>query len=208
LRVPLIVRLPALLRSRSVVPRRVSDIVRLVDVTPTVLDLLGLPTLARNGDRQIDGVSLLDRMRGTRRTSELEAYAESLYLARFGWSPLKTMHDGRFKLIDAPPPELYDLERDPFEERNIYTERPTIADAMRRRLTQMSPSEPSDASDGLTPADELSPDARERLHALGYIGTQPLAASHPGDDRPDPKDRMRTSALHHRAEFRNCEEFR
>ena len=42
---------------------------------------------------------------------------------RFGWSPLKTLQEGRFKLIDAPRPELYDLDRDPFEERNIHAER-------------------------------------------------------------------------------------
>ena len=78
LRVPLIIRLPEILRSRSVAPRRVSDFVRLVDVTPTVLDLLGLTVLSSNGERPIDGVSLVDRMRGTSQTSELEAYAESL----------------------------------------------------------------------------------------------------------------------------------
>ena len=193
LRVPLIIRLPEGLRSRSVAPRRVSDLVRLVDVTPTVLDLLGLTALSSNGDRPIDGVSLLNRMRGTPQTSELEAYAESLYPARFGWSPLKTLQEGRFKLIDAPRPELYDLERDPFEERNIHAERPTVADAMRRRLTQLA--NESEAPDGLAPADELSPDARERLHALGYIGSQPLAASHPGDDRPDPKDCVGPSGI-------------
>ena len=99
---------------------------------------------------------------------------------------MKTLQEGRFKLIDAPRPELYDLERDPFEERNIHAERPTVADAMRRRLTQMA--NESEAHDGLATADELSADVRERLHALGYIGAQPLAASHPGDDRPDPKD--------------------
>ena len=62
---PLIIRVPEALRSRSVAPRRVSDLVRLVDVTPTVLDLLGLTVLSSNGDRPIDGVSLVDRMRGT-----------------------------------------------------------------------------------------------------------------------------------------------
>jgi choline-sulfatase len=186
LRVPLIIRVPDALSSRSVAPRRVGDIVRLVDLTPTVLDLLDLTALVRNGERPIDGVSLVGRMRGTRQTSDLEAYAESLYPARFGWSPLKTLQEGRFKLIDAPRPELYDLERDPFEERNIHAERPTVADAMMRRLTQLA--NESEAPDGLAPADELSLDARERLHALGYIGLLPLAASHPGDNRPDPKD--------------------
>ena len=185
LRVPLIIRMPDALKNRSVAPRRVGDIVRLVDVTPTVLDLLGLTVLSGNGD-QFDGVSLVERMRGTPQASELEAYAESLYPARFGMSPLKTLRDGRFKLIDAPRPELYDLERDPFEERNIHAERPTVADAMRRRLIQMA--EASDASNGLAPADELSPDARERLHALGYLGSQLLAAPQKGGDLPDPKD--------------------
>ena len=56
-------------------------------------------------------------MRGRRHGLHLEAYSESLYPARFGWSPLRALRDGRFKLIDAPRPELYDLERDPFEER-------------------------------------------------------------------------------------------
>ena len=186
LRVPLIIRVPDALKSRSVAPRRVGDIVRLVDVTPTVLDLLGLTVLSSNGERQIDGVSLVDRMRGSSRAPELEAYAESLYPARFGMSPLKTLHDGRFKLIDAPRPELFDLERDPFEERNIHAERPTVAEAMRRRLTQMA--KESEPSDRLAPEDELSPDARERLHALGYVGSQPLTDSLGGDDRPDPKD--------------------
>ena len=114
---------------------------------------------------------------------------------------MKTLQEGRFKLIDAPRPELYDLERDPFEERNIHAERPTVAGAMRRRLTQMA--NESEAPDGLAPTEELSPDARERLHALGYIGARPLAASHPGDDRPDPKD-----CVGRRVEFKNCEEFR
>ncbi len=89
LRVPLIIRVPDALKSRSVAPRRVGDIVRLVDVTPTVLDLLGLTVLSSNGERPIDGVSLVDRMRGTPQTSELEAYAESLYPARFGMEPFE-----------------------------------------------------------------------------------------------------------------------
>jgi arylsulfatase A-like enzyme len=47
---------------------------------------------------------------------------------------LRALRDGRFKLIDAPRPELYDLDRDPFEERNLYDERPATAAAMTRRL--------------------------------------------------------------------------
>jgi arylsulfatase A-like enzyme len=74
---------------------------------PTLLDLLGLPV------PPMDGVSLIGLMGGQRTASGLEGYAESMYPARFGWSPLRTLRDGRFKLIGAPHPELYDLEQDP-----------------------------------------------------------------------------------------------
>lgn len=50
-----------------------------------------------------------------RRDLAIEAYAESVYPRRLGWSPLRVWRDDRYKVIDAPRPELYDLERDPFE---------------------------------------------------------------------------------------------
>ena len=88
----------------------------------------------------MDGVSLVDLMNGSRRRSGSGGvFAESLYPERFGWSPLRALRDGRFKLIDAPRPELYDLERDPFEERNIFDERRPLADAMMRRLEALDP---------------------------------------------------------------------
>ena len=36
------------------------------------------------------------------------------------WAPLRPLRDDRWKLIDAPQPELYDLESDPGEQRNLY----------------------------------------------------------------------------------------
>ena len=56
-----------------------------------------------------------------------------------------------------PCPELYDLGRDPFEERNIHAERPTVAAAMKRRLSQIAGG-PS-VSDTLSQTDALSPEA-------------------------------------------------
>ena len=41
----------------------------------------------------------------------------------YGWSPLRSLRSGRFKFIEAPRRELYDLERDPFEQQNLYQER-------------------------------------------------------------------------------------
>ena len=39
------------------------------------------------------------------------------------------LRDERFKLIDAPRPELYDLDVDPFEAHNLAIERPTVVRA-------------------------------------------------------------------------------
>src|SRR5205823_5536801 len=96
LQVPLIVRAP------SLSPRRIGAVVRIVDVMPTVLDLLNLPA------PRLDGVSLVDLMKGTRQQMDLEAYSESLYPQQFGWSPLRALRANRFKFIEAPRPELYD----------------------------------------------------------------------------------------------------
>ena len=64
LRVPLIVRAPGL------PPFRVGEVVRLTDVMPTVLDLLDVPALP------VEGISLVDLMRGRRRDLNLEAYSD------------------------------------------------------------------------------------------------------------------------------------
>ena len=124
---------------------------------PTVLDVFGLPSPA------IDGVSLLGLMRGGRE-QELEAYSESEYPRRLGWSPLRSLRDGRFKLIDAPRPELYDLERDPFETRNVYHERRQTADALMRRLETLVQTRSRSEDTGSGGANAVvPPDLRARL---------------------------------------------
>jgi hypothetical protein len=50
--------------------------------------------------------------------------------------------------------------------------------------------EESEAPDELAPADELSPDAREGLQSLGYLGSWPVAVLEVGKNLPDPKDCM------------------
>ena len=168
LKVPLIVRAP------SIAPHRVGAVVRLTDVMPTVLDLLRMPATAS------DGVSLVELLSNRRADLGLEAYSESLYPRRFGWSPLHALREGRYKLIDAPRPELYDLERDPFEERNIYQERPTTSAAMMRRLRTL-------AAGGASAPASASPELAAQLSSLGYIGS-PVPQLPPGTTLPDPKD--------------------
>jgi arylsulfatase A-like enzyme len=145
---------------------------------PTVLNLAHVPV------PQVDGLSLVDLMRGRRLGLSLEAYSESLYPERFGWSPLHALRDGRFKLIDAPRPELYDLDRDPFEQENIYAEHRALAEAMtgRAAATGRGSLRMQDARTRVTP------DLRARLAALGYISSIATRESARHAGLPDPKD--------------------
>src|SRR5262249_59214769 len=47
-------------------------------------------------------------------------YAETLApRVDFGWSELRSLRDGRYKYVKAPRPELYDVEADPAETRDL-----------------------------------------------------------------------------------------
>lgn len=180
-RVPFIIRAPF----ENVRHRRVADPVRSVDLMPTVLDLMGIPAPAG-----IRGVSLTPLMTGARSSMDLEGYAEALYpLHHFGWSELRAWRVGRYKAIDAPRPEFYDLARDPHETTNLYAERRTVADGMIAKLREIEQDAPRDDSVS-KPAPEVDPEARARLAALGYVGSFVATVSGPKTDRADPKDKI------------------
>src|SRR5262249_27487012 len=52
----------------------------------------------------------------------------------YGWSPLKAASDGRFRLILAPRPELYDIAADPDEANNLFSSRPDDARRLARSI--------------------------------------------------------------------------
>jgi arylsulfatase A-like enzyme/Flp pilus assembly protein TadD len=183
--VPMIVRAPF----SAMKGRRVADAVRSVDVMPTVLDLLGVSPPA---GVEIDGQSVTPLMTGGRNELGLEAYAEAVYpLHHFGWSDLRALRQGRYKLIAAPRPELYDLQDDPAEQSNLYAARKALGDRMLGRLHDMEAHFKSSAQADAA-AVEIDPDAKARLAALGYVGSFVASV---GDDASraglaDPKDKV------------------
>ena len=184
--VPLVIKPPA---RAGIAPRRVKIPVRTIDIAPTLLQMLGLPSAS-----SMQGSSLLSLMLGkVSASSASAAYCESYYPNEFGWSSLRALRTDRFKYIDAPKPELYDLKADPQELHNLYaTQRATALelksqfDALVTRVTpkQIPPRSPVSAGD------------IEALASLGYVGTSgPLAAARPGETLPDPKDELPTEIL-------------
>lgn len=166
---------------------RVSSQVRGVDVFPTILGLLGLEAPAA-----VQGRSALPLMGHPKSGKEDPAYGESMAPnIQFGWSPLRFLRTTRYKYIDAPRAELYDIARDADEQINLIGDRPEIARRMKAELERLT----AETSRG-APAPQaanLDRETVERLAALGYVGTPTSAKkSSNRDPRPlaDPKDKL------------------
>ena len=178
--VPFVVRTPfAATRGR-----RVGDPVRSVDLMPTALDLLGIAP-----PQGISGVTLAPLLAGTQRELGLDAYSEALYpLHHYGWSDLRALRSGRYKVIDAPRPELYDLERDPQEATNLFDGRRQLGDRLIAQLRTLESA--FTRTEAALPAADVDPEARQRLAALGYVGSFVATASDARTTRADPKDKI------------------
>jgi tetratricopeptide (TPR) repeat protein len=144
----------------------------LLDVAPTILDALGL-----SRSSEMRGHSLIAEK------STEEICSESLYARNhFGCAALRTLRVGRYKYIDAPNPELYDLSNDPRESQNLYTARQSMASDLRKRMMALL------AGASTIKARSPTPDTVSALRSLGYLGgstTYRRVESH-----IDPKDRI------------------
>jgi arylsulfatase A-like enzyme len=176
-------RVPLLLRGPGIPPgARPSVTARSVDLLPTVLELLGVGPA---GERALPGRSLVPAWHG-KTIGEEPSYAESLLpLLHYGWSDLRSLREGRWKYIQAPRAELYDLLRDPREHENLAQAQPARAEAMRAALARRLTSETQAGGEGSA---GVPPDLLEKLGALGYLGAgAPPAGSATG---ADPKDKI------------------
>jgi tetratricopeptide (TPR) repeat protein len=109
-------------------------------------------------------------------------------LHHYGWSDLHALRSGRYKVIDAPRPELYDVDRDPKETTNLFADRRALGDRMIGQLRTIESGFTKTAA--AMPAADVDPEARERLAALGYVGTFVATASDTRAGRADPKDKI------------------
>ncbi len=178
LRVPLIFRLP----DRERAGTRRAETVSLVDVLPTVAELLRFPAPAG-----LQGQSLVGLLRGSGGFTERPAYAETYYpRLHFGWSELHALRDRRWKWIDSPEPELYDLAADPGERRNLVDSASDRALPLRRRLASWS----QEWSRGALPVamSRADPETLRKLASLGYLTG---AAPEPGGASALPAPRRR-----------------
>jgi choline-sulfatase len=112
-RVPLVVHAPG-----RFVPRRLAQPVSLADLLPTLVELGG-GGQAPNAAAPLDGRSLVPLLAGDGAGRPAEVASE--YLAEGALAPMFMLRRGRYKYVfcQADPDQLYDLEADPRELRNL-----------------------------------------------------------------------------------------
>ena len=155
----------------------------LVDVFPTVLALAGFDSKVK-----VHGRSLLPLMYQSA-AGPTYAYAESMSPGlQYGWSELHALRSPRYKFIQAPRAELYDLTTDPGEATNVLAQHPDIARDMSRELARLMAGTSENA-----PAPEeanLDKETMERLASLGYMGGSQRRATSADAPLADPKDKL------------------
>jgi arylsulfatase A-like enzyme/Flp pilus assembly protein TadD len=167
LQVPLMIKLPGGARAGE----RVATPVGLIDLMPTVLDLLELPT------GQLEGFALFGPEQPP---ADRPIYSETWFPRhQYGWSDLASAIEGELHYIRAPRPELFDLVADPAERDDLIGRREPPED-VEGWLAEVGA--------GIEATAEMSEEELEALAALGYIG-----GASDTDDREmlaDPKDHV------------------
>lgn len=106
--IPLVICGPGIGRARN------GQVVSHIDIFPTVCDLLGIKKPSF-----LQGHSLVPAIKG-KKMAESPVYFESMYpYYSRGWAPLRGYIRGGEKFIDSPIPEVYDLDKDFNELKNL-----------------------------------------------------------------------------------------
>lgn len=178
LRVPLFFRQPGALHAG----RRLAENISLVDVSPTILEMLGLAERWK-----VSGRSIAPALRGGP-LAQLPCYAatdEPYFIS--GWSPLRCLTEGGWKYIRSPRVELYDLASDPAESNNLAAREPARTQTMEARLAEFESRLVARAAVSV----HLSGAERRALASLGYAGGGAGAATGEAPaDLPDVKDML------------------
>jgi len=161
LHVPLMIRLPGGKEGG----RRVKDEVSLVDLVPTLGELLGLQL---PGD--LDGISLVKSFRGARLPSRIFQAEQGARNDRY----VKALWDDRWRfqsyhLTGRSWVELYDRRRDRAETKNVAAEHPEIVRRFEEEMARRFPPQHPITQHAKGKTRPLPKEVRDRLRSLGYV---------------------------------------
>ena len=160
-----LVRVPLVIRAPGVEPARIAERVSTLDVAPTVLKLTGVEPLSGTGGRSLG--ALLDGREGRRGPILTEVgRSEAKRMAAIG--------DGRWKLLwheHDNEAELFDLETDPGEQRDVAALHPDEVERLFELLlaTRKAAIETAPLLADETARASLGAAERQALADLGYV---------------------------------------
>ncbi|MGA2858911.1 MAG: sulfatase-like hydrolase/transferase, partial [Candidatus Sulfotelmatobacter sp.] len=164
LHVPLILKTAGAAHHGTVIDTQV----RTSDILPTILSATGVAAPAElNGESLFP---LIEENTGAQSQPNRALFGETDYPLRWGWASLRALRTENTKLVEAPRPELYDLQADPKELKNLYAPDSSKAQSMQAELAKWKA--------------KLPP---------------PSNSAKPGETLPDPKDKIDVQNLLHKA---------
>ncbi|MCK5058611.1 MAG: sulfatase-like hydrolase/transferase [Candidatus Aminicenantes bacterium] len=154
--------------------------VNLVDILPTILDLLDMEIPA-----DVQGNSFVPMLHGDESESLRTFYFESMYGKEdMNWAPLTGIIAGDYKYISLPESELYNLKVDRHEKNNIFKKEFKISKEYDKKLRELILKYSNPASAGKSKR-KLSGKDIQHLKSLGYIST--FSSKDKGSAPLDPK---------------------
>lgn len=139
-----------------------------------------------------DGVSLVDVIHNITEENRFH-YCESMFSSlTYGWSKLECVRNSRSKYIRSTQPELYDLQADPSESRNLAGAESEAAVMLENRLDSLT-FESSGKGANLSEDVDLSAEPRPRPKSLGYVTSGRISKE--DASLKDPKEMIRLHIL-------------
>lgn len=169
LRVPFIIKAPNL--PKNAIGKIIKGQVRSVDITPTVLDLVGIPK--EKIDPSMDGISLvasIENMKG----HGVKAYSETVWSA-YGMGARQMLRENSWKYIryvSSMYEEFFDLQKDPKEQVNLIDRlkyhAPKWLKILREEMNDYLRAEAKGIYRAEMPEEEKKA-VEDRLRKLGYL---------------------------------------